>query len=279
MPDPTTLPSEAKIAESKRSIDSEVLAWHVPFFILVYCYAMGWLGWPVFFLLFYPLMARIFITNHDRIHADRNRELPLVLDWLANNLALVVTPWDEPFDSYAAKHLAHHRSHEAGHQPQLDPLADPHSVYESGGLWRALLSAAFYDEIQFYLDVRSRHITRGRWVRMILFTPLILIFINYAGWLTYAGVLAASKITGAVDWFVFSYVLHKPYFFRYGFVDHVPGWLRILILFTHGRRAVNGILFHAAHHAWPAVASGRLHPLDDIARQHRERAPTLVTSR
>ena len=68
---------EKKVAfrpEPKKSIDFELLLLNILLFALIILFGLGYITWPLFLLLFYALGMRVFIGNHDRIHAkQRNR--------------------------------------------------------------------------------------------------------------------------------------------------------------------------------------------------------------
>jgi len=140
--------------ESKKSIDVEVLLLNLVLYVVILLYGFGYLSWPVFLLVFYLLAVRAFVANHDRLHANHKERLPRFLEFIAEELAVVVTPWDEPYDSVKRKHLKHHATHVHDANPGLDTRKDPHSAFEAGGFFRAFFSCLFYEEVQMGVCLR-----------------------------------------------------------------------------------------------------------------------------
>jgi fatty acid desaturase len=267
------------IPETKMALDIEMLAWHIPLFTIVFAYALGYISWPIFFLLFYLVDARIFIGQHDRIHADRSKRFPRFADAFIEGLALCVTPWDEPYDSYLKKHLRHHTSHRPDSVPVFDTRNDPHSAFELGGFLQASVSCLFYEERQFLLDVRNKKLTKSRLNRLFIYLPIQILFLVMFGWEKYLGVFIAARFVGFVSWFVFSWGIHRPYIYRFGFANQVPTPLRMMLLFTNGKRTMDGVLHHISHHAWPRAPSSQLHEFDAAILRNPAAAPNLIPTR
>lgn len=223
-------------AESKKAIDTEILLFHIPLIATILLYAFHILSCPLFFVLFYVLAMRIFIGNHDRYHASTSERLPRLLEILSEELGIVVTPWDEPFDSIQKKHLAHHATHKADEHPIYDTKLAPHCIYELGGIFKVLLSCLFYEEIQLLFDIRDNNLTKSRLNRFIFYFPVLVAFIYFFGWAVWFGVFIAMRIVGFTAWFVFSWVIHQPFVYKFGFSKNVPGWFKFIFLVLHGRR-------------------------------------------
>jgi len=252
------------VPETKKAIATELLLLHLPLLADIALYSLGIINWPVFMLIFYPVAMRIFIGNHDRYHSDYNIRLPRPLDWLSDNLAVVVTPWDEPHDSIRRKHLIHHASHINGKDGHLDSKNDPHSLYESGGLLSVIFSCLFYEEIQFFLDIRDGNLTRSRLVRFLIYAPILTAYTYYFGWVIFFGVFIAMRIVGFFAWFVFSWVIHQPFVYRPGFSSKVPKAFKWLFSAMHGRRVGEGCLHHHIHHKWPGIPYNQLNKFDKV---------------
>lgn len=265
--------------ETKIALDIEMVAWHIPLFAVVFAYALGYIPWPIFFILFYLVDARIFIGQHDRIHADRTRRFPRFAEAITEGLALCVTPWDEPYNSYRIKHLHHHGSHRPGNIPVLDTRNDPHSAFELGGFLQAFLSCLFYEERQLLIDIRNRAVAKSRLNRLLIYLPVQILFVIMFGWEKYLGLFVAARFVGFVSWFVFSWGIHQPIIYRFGFVNQVPIPARLMLGFTNGKRTMDGLLHHMSHHAWPRVPSSRLHDFDAATLRNPEAAPNLLPSR
>ena len=88
----------AFIPESKKSIDLEILLLNVLLFGAIALFHLEYINWPLFLLIFYAVAMRIFTGNHDRYHADQRTHLPRFIEIISENLAVVVTPWDEPYN-------------------------------------------------------------------------------------------------------------------------------------------------------------------------------------
>lgn len=262
-------------SEFKKAIDIELLILHVPLFGLVAAFSFDYITWPLFLLLFYSIAMRIFIGNHDRYHADQRIRLPRFLEAISEGLAVVVTPWDEPYSSIRKKHLKHHATHTPGKSSKYDTKADPHSVFENGGLMRVLFSCLFYEELQLYLDIRDNNLTKSRLYRFLIYVPLQAVFILLFGWTKFFIVFLAMRIVGFTAWFVFSWVIHQPLIYKFGFSNKLPQWFKWAFAVLHGRRVTEGCLHHATHHAWPSIPYDQLHKFDSAAIRNPNSAPEM----
>ena len=262
-------------SESKRSIDIEVLLLNIPLFALIILLGLGYIPWPLFILIFYPIAMRIFIANHDRYHADQKIRLSPFYEAISEGLAVVVTPWDEPNDSIRKKHLKHHASHAHGKTSAFDTKSDPHSVFEHGGFIRVLFSCLFYEETQLFLDIRDGNLTKSRLYRFLIYVPLQAVFIVFFGWSKFLLVLLAMRIVGFTAWFVFSWVIHQSYIYNLGFSNKVPKLFKWLFALLHGRRVTEGCLHHAAHHAWPGIPYNQLYKFDSAVIRNPDSSPEM----
>lgn len=72
--------------EDKKALDMELFMLHVPLFLAIFVYSLGYIAWPIFFLIFYMIEIRIFIGNHDRFHTDVRNRFPrffeALTEWL-----------------------------------------------------------------------------------------------------------------------------------------------------------------------------------------------------
>ena len=134
--------------ESKRTMDVEITLFTLLVYAIILTYALGYLSWPLFYLLFHPAYMRVFMGNHDRFHADKSRRWPKPVEWFSETFGVVVTPWDEPYDSIRLKHFQHHLSHLPGKTPDHDTFMDPHAMYEAGG---QVLGQLAKDTIEAYI--------------------------------------------------------------------------------------------------------------------------------
>ncbi len=262
--------------EAKSALDIELLLLHIPLFITVFVYAFDYLNWPLFFLLFYMVEMRIFIGNHDRFHTDMHKRLPRWLEAFSENLAVCVTPWDEPYDSIRNKHIKHHATHGPGKFAVLDTARDPHGVYELGGFWRSLLYCLFYEEVQLFMDWRNNNIGKPRLIRLLVYLPLQILFLLLFGWQKYLGVFLAMRLVGATAWFVFSWGIHQPQIYYFGFAKKIAKPLRWGFALVNGKRVTEDVLHHAVHHAWPGIPASRLHEVDTVVMRHKEAAPEML---
>ena len=263
--------------ESKRTMDVEITLFTLLVYAIILTYALGYLSWPLFYLLFHPAYMRVFMGNHDRFHADKSRRWPKPVEWFSETFGVVVTPWDEPYDSIRLKHFQHHLSHLPGKTPDHDTFMDPHAMYEAGGFWRSLLCSMFYEEVQLIHDIRHRCIARSRWVRLAIYTPILAMFIAYFGWEKYLGVFFAVRLMSASGWFTFSWLLHA-HVYEFGILKKIPGAKLVLAMLgvMNGKRVRDGFFRHAAHHAWPHVPSGQLYLLDEAVTRNPEEMPSMA---
>jgi len=250
------------LPETKRALDVELVVLNTLLYTLVFLFAYDLLPLAAFLLLFYAIDMRTFIANHDRMHTDNRVRLPKPLETFAEGFALVVTPWDEPYDSIRRKHLKHHAVHSKGEQKIHVSNKDPHSVYESGGLFRVIFSCLFYEEIQLFFDIRNGSLSRSRLYRFMIYTPLLIAFILSFGWAKFLIVVLAMRFVGFSAWFVFSWVIHQPWVYHFGFSKKVPALFKWTFALLHGMRVTEGCLHHATHHIWPSVPYNQLHQFD-----------------
>ncbi|MEN8228131.1 MAG: fatty acid desaturase [Bacteroidota bacterium] len=262
--------------ESKKSIDLEMFFINILLLGLVFAYSSNYLTLPIFLPLFYAIAMRFFIGNHDRMHASQHDRLPRFFEAITEGFAVVVTPWDEPFDSVKWKHLKHHSTHVSGKSAPFDTKSDPHSAFELGGFLRVFISCVFYEEIQLYFDIRDRKLTRSRLYRFLIYTPLLIAFIYTFGLNTYLIVLLAMKITGFSVWFLFSWGLHQPVIYNFGFAKQVPIFVNWITTILFGRRISAGITHHSTHHAWPSIPYNQLDKFDSATLRNPEYAPEML---
>lgn len=263
--------------ESKRALDVEIVLLTALTYVVIFLYAQDYFSWPLFYLLFHLFYMRFFMGNHDRFHVDLSRRWPRPLEWFAENFAVVVTPWDEPYDSIKKKHFTHHLTHFPEQEPETDFDKDPHSIYESGGMWRSLFYCFFFEEAQLFYDIRHRNIGWERVIRLVIYLPLIIWFIATFGWAKYGGVFMAVRLMSASGWFFFSWFSHV-YFYRFGSRREIPRFVLFLLYAMNGRRVGNGFFRHTAHHVWPSVPSGQLYKMDEAVMRHPEARPVMIPS-
>ncbi len=261
--------------ESKRSLDIEMLLLNILLYVLIFAFSFNIISTPVFLMLFYFVGMRVFMGGHDRFHASHRDRLPRFIEAIAEGFWVVLTPWDEPYDSIKKKHFTHHETHGHGKSADFDTKSDPHAAYELGGFFRVFFSCLFYEEIQLYIDIRDNKLTRSRLYRFLIYVPLLITFIVTFGWTTYLIVLLAMRMTGFSVWFVFSWVFHNPFFYKFGFSKLVPKWIILTNTILFGRRIAKGTIHHTTHHAWPGVPYDQLHKFDSAVLRHPEHAPEL----
>lgn len=266
--------------ESKKAMDVEIMLLVAVVYVVIFVYANGYLSWPVFYLLFHICYMRFFMGNHDRFHADRSSHWPRPVELFSEYFAVVVTPWDEPYDSIRHKHFIHHSTHLPNRTPEQDVLKDPHSIYEAGGPWRSLFYSLFFEEAQLVIDIRNRNITPSRWIRLAIYLPLQVLFLMTFGWEKYLGVFLAVRLMSASGWFIFSWFTHT-HTYEFGVIRKVPA-AKVFLFFwglINGRRVRDGFFVHTSHHAWPHIPSCKLHLLDEAVMRHPEAKPELAVTR
>ena len=264
--------------ESKRALDIEVVLRNVLVYAVILLYALDYIGAGLFFVLLYLSYARYFIANHDRFHADYSKRLPRPAELFTEYFAVIATPWVEPYDSVRWKHLKHHATHSPGKVPALDMRNDPQSAFEMGGILRAFLSSVFYEEVQLLRDIRYGQISQSRWINLAIYLPLQILFVAEFGWQKYLLVVLALRFTGGISWFLFSWGLHTPFVYRFGFVHKVPLPIRLLVGLSNGNRTMIGVFHHTTHHAWPGLASREQDKLDSAVLRNPDAAPNMIPS-
>ena len=254
--------------ESKKSIDIELLLLNILLFSLIAIFSLGYINWPLFLFLFYAFAMRVFIGNHDRIHASKKNKFSRFVEVFAEGIAVVVTPWDEPYDSFKKKHLTHHAKHAQNNSSKLDTKNNPHSVFELGGFFRVFFSCFFYEEVQLFLDIQNNNLTKSRLYRFLMYVPLQIAFIFAFGWDKFLVVFFAMCLVGFSAWFVFSWLIHQPAIYKFGFAKQVPKFFKQMFALIHGQRVTEGCIHHATHHAWPGIPYNQLNKFDSIAVQN-----------
>lgn len=262
-------------SESKKAMDVEIVFVNLLVYAVVFIYAFDYLSWPVFYLLFHHLYMSFFMGTHDRFHADRSRRWPPPVEFFAEHFALVVIPWAEPYDSIRQKHFTHHATHLPKKTPGHDMLQDPHSIYEAGGFWRSLFYCTFFEEAQFVIDIRNKHITKSRWIRLAIYLPLQILFFMTFGWEKYLGVFVAVRLVSTIGWLTFSWLEHT-FLYRFGLARKIPRPVIFLLGLTNSKRVSDGFFFHASHHAWPRIPPRKLYILDEAVMRNPDAMPEMI---
>jgi fatty acid desaturase len=264
--------------EAKKALDVEIFLRNLAVFAVVLAYALDFVSVGVFLVLLYLAYARFFIGNHDRFHTNAATRWPRWFEALSETFQLGVVPWVEPYDSIRRKHMTHHATHRPGKTPVLDTRRDPHSAFENYGFLRSFLSCLFWEEGQLYYDIRNGTFTRSRWVNLAVYLSLDILFFIAFGWQKYLIVLAATRALGGFFWFFFSWISHRPPFYRFGFKNRVPRLFQWLFGFANGKRSMDGLFRHTSHHAWPRVPSSDLDKFDSAVLRNPDAAPALIPS-
>jgi fatty acid desaturase len=257
-------------------MDIEIILLNIIVYAVVLIYAFGHLNWPVFYLLFHLTYMRVFMGNHSRMHSAKSNGWPKLIEAFAEYFAVVVAPWDEPYDSIKKKHITHHMTHLPSKMPENNMNRDPHSAFETGGFWRSLLSSMFYEGVQLVHDIRQRKIAKSRWIRLAVYLPLQILFVITFGWEKYLGLFLAMRLMSSMAWFAFSWVLHQPALYKFGAVQQIPKVFQFLFGVINGKRVMDGFFRHASHHAFPHVPSGRLHEVDTAVLRNPDAMPEML---
>ena len=148
-------------------------------------------------------------------------------------------------------------------------------MFELGGFVKVFFSCLFYEEIQLFFDFRDLNLTRSRLYRLLFYVPLQFAFIYFFGLEKFLIVLLGMRIVGFTAWFVFSWVIHQPIIYKFGFSKTAPKLFKWSFLFLHGRRVTEGCFHHTTHHAWPSIPRNQLHKFDSVILQHSDMAPDM----
>jgi len=264
---------------SKKKLDIEMVVLIFMVYVAVFLWAFDFISWLFFYLIFHFFYMRFFMGNHERFHSKKSKNWPRPLEAFSEYFALAVTPWDEPYNSIRIKHYMHHSTHLPGKKPIQDILQDPHSVYEMGGFWRSLFFCLFYEEAQFLIDIFNRNINKSRWIRLVIYLPLQILFIYYFGWVKYLGVFMAVRLLSSGGWLFFSWFSHTVSY-RFGYIKQLKYAKLILFLMgiLNGKYVRDGFFRHATHHAWPSVPPDKLHLLDEAVMRNSESRPEMIPS-
>jgi hypothetical protein len=109
----------------------------------------------------------------------------------------------------------------------------------------------------------------------LLYFPLQVAFIFFFGWAKFLIVLLAMRIVGFTAWFVFSWVIHQSFIYKFGFAKQVPKLFKWVFAIIHGRRVTEGCWHHATHHAWPGIPYNQLDKFDSVAIQNSDIVPEM----
>lgn len=240
------------VNEDRRLIDLELFALNILLYALVFAFATHPIQPLLFVFVFYMVEARIFAAYHDRMHSN-NKAANNWMEKVVDYFCVFVTPWSEPYASFKWKHFQHHKTY-AIKDKSLHTHEDCHSLYQDG-LVKSLLACMFYEEVQFFLDLRAGRVRGFRILLILLYSAGILLFIHFFDLQKFAVVFMAMRIAGFISWFSFSYGLHREATYRPEFHATVPRPLQWLVQLLFGRRVLNNTLHHELHHRYPSVRS------------------------
>lgn len=206
------------------------------------------------------LVPRLQLSLHELMHIRTARQVhPL------NRLfALLDTPWSLGYHEFRTLHLDHHRHPAEERDPEWYQIRGSHL---SGLLWSTVVS-----ERSVLHWVRKHGMDRellvGGGIRLVMMgTALWLnpqVFLTY--WVMVRAVLSMS-------YFIFHHVLHNRGG-SYGTFPLTHPLLKLVVRALLGKRNVDVVCEHDAHHAWPQVRAAelpgllrRFPPLDPRGRE------------
>ncbi len=264
---------------SKRTLDIEMVILMFMVYVTVYLWVFEYISWPIFYIVFHFFYMRFFMGNHERFHSIKSKNWPRLFEIFSEYFALAVTPWDEPYDSIRTKHFIHHATHVRGKKPTQEILQNPHSIYEAGGFWRSLFFCLFFEEAQLIIDIFNKNITKSRWIRLMIYLPLQILFIYNFGWGKYLGVFIAVRLLSSGGWLFFSWFSHTVSY-KFGYIKQLKHGKLILFLMgvLNGKYVRDGFFRHASHHAWPSVPPDKLYLLDEAVLRNPDSMPEMIPS-
>jgi hypothetical protein len=80
----------------------------------------------------------------------------------------------------------------------------------------------------------------------------------FGGWRGFIAYNVVVRLGNGVAWFVFAWVVHRPWLFDQVEPPDLPGPLRWLWVALFGRENYLGVRFHQVHHKFPALPDRHL---------------------
>jgi fatty acid desaturase len=210
---------------------------------------------PVWFFLatIFLYTFRSFNIRHEKSHTSSATGLkPKWLDITSDFVQLFYLPYHEPYSGKRWKHLAHHRFHAAPEiKKKRDLKSDPHHIFEVGHFGRALITSFFYEEVNLYLDLKHRGLSRDRVIMALISFPIIGAMIYFGGWMNFLILSISYRVSLTIAWFTFSYMTHIPKVYGSRIGEYVPRSVLRALDFVLGHGTSTAVFYHSSHHTKP----------------------------
>lgn len=213
-----------------------------------FAYCQGWMPFLPFQALMLLYVIRVFNLRHERAHLPL-KNLPAWKARLSEWLEVYHTPYQEPFSEKRRKHILHHQAH-AG--PGAKEVPNNAHGYLDSSLFSGILSAVFYHELMFALDLaRDRKLSPERARSLLTATAMIALTIHFAGWENFLAFFLAYRVSSFVAWFSFSYLLHVEPLYSNEIGPRLPQGFKRGFEKVLGQGSVTAIFYHQFHHRRP----------------------------
>jgi fatty acid desaturase len=223
-----------------------MFAWALLFYGLYFAFVVNWLpGWA-FGVVGVIVFVRYFNCWHEALHADQRE-----VRWHpAHDFLVLVSPIYSGRSELEEIHMLHHREDDGPGDPDR-PLMHP-------SLLRSALAWWFQPEVYVLWQLRNRGFTGRQLARMAAHALVWVGLMWLGGWRGFIAYTLVTRIGNALSWFVFSWVVHRPW--SYGQVNPqpYPRALRRVWFALVGRENYYGVRYHFLHHLFPSVPDRHL---------------------
>ena len=252
---------------SLTSIFTEDLICTLIIYFIFGLFVMNYISFWILLISTLIYIIRVFTIRHERSHLKLTRNLlEKRLDFLSNLICVHHHLFQEPYLEKRKKHLIHHSSHQrqsnlVNNSTGVIPLniKDPHSLIEVGSWYKTLFYCLFYEETMLYADFKNNEnsISKDRKIAILISTSLIILTIYFSGFINFILFSLAYRLSAALVWHFFSYILHhhaieKSPLFDGRLAEKSPKIMHRLTEFIFGSSHVTVVFFHAFHHKKPS---------------------------
>lgn len=234
-----------------------ILGWALVFYALYFLFVAELLpGWA-FGALGVPVFVRYFNRSHEALHADQRgaRWHP------ARDFLVLVSPIYGGRAELEEIHMTHHRE-DGG-------PGDPDRALMHPSPLRAALWCLVQPEAYALWQLRTRGFTASQAARMVAHALVWALLMWVGGWRGLVAYNVVARLGNGVAWFVFAWVVHRPWLYGQVNPEPFPRALRWPWIALVGRENYYGVRYHYLHHLFPAVPDRHL---PELAR--RLSAPT-----
>lgn len=221
--------------------ENAILGWALLFYGLYFLYVAAWLpGWA-FGVLGVPVFVRYFNRSHEALHADQRG-----VRWHpAQDLLILVSPIYGGRRELEEIHMQHHREDGGPGDP------DRRMMHPSP--LRAALWCALQPELYALWQIRRRGLSGAQAARLAAHALVWAGLMWIGGWRGLVAYNLVVRIGNGISWFVFAWVVHRPWLYGQVNPRPFPRALRWPWVMLVGRENYYGVLHHFLHHLFPSV--------------------------